>query len=738
MNPKVIYTSSYILKGVFLASLFLLVIISSITYRHTVTLKESSEEVVHSHKVNLELEELLSYIKDAETGQRGYIITHDTTFLIPFNNAYKNVSRSFNLLKELTADNIQQQKNLDSLKHLINMRFAFLEMGLQKDSVTPFNKSNKSALHINLLKGKDIMNIIRLHIKEMIDLEMRGLKGREQKYQSEVSFTPLFTFSLFLFSLLIFVLSYLMINRNFDILKKSNAQLTIITESFKQAEVIGEFCFTQWNSETNELYYSDNLYKLLGCKPKSFEPNNENYINFVHPEDKYIVNEEAEIMTKGGVIYPRFYRIIRKDGELRYFTSVGKFISNIENNRTYIGIIKDITQSYLDSENLEQKNRKLEEANAALLITTESFKHAEEIGKFSSWMWDLETNKLIYSDNQYRLLGCEPQCFEPTIENFLEFVHPDDKHVITQGNEQVMNEDKYPAAFFRIIRKDGKLHYFKSLSKILENIGGNKMLIGINSDVTEQHLNNVVLEDKNRELERTNTELASFNHVASHDLQEPLRKIQLFISRISEKDRGGMSEAGREYLEKIQVSAHRMRVLIDDLLLFSRTNKSEKVFEIADLNVLLENAQQELAETIEEKEAVIQAEPLPLLKVIPFQMQQLFLNLIGNALKYSQTGVSPVIKITCEKIIAQQYPVIKKDTLDYYYKISMSDNGVGFDQQYAENIFVLFQRLHDTNKYSGTGIGLAICKKIVENHGGFIIAEGQPEVGSVFTIFLPA
>jgi light-regulated signal transduction histidine kinase (bacteriophytochrome) len=168
-----------------------------------------------------------------------------------------------------------------------------------------------------------------------------------------------------------------------------------------------------------------------------------------------------------------------------------------------------------------------------------------------------------------------------------------------------------------------------------------KTLIGINSDVTEQYLNNLILEERNRELEQSNKELASFNHVASHDLQEPLRKILTFISRISETETAGMSESSKEYLSRIKISATRMRILIDDLLLFSRTNKTEKVFEKSDLNLLLELAQQDLAQIIEEKNAIIKSVLLPQLTVIPFQIQQLFTNLISNSLKYSKKNHHP-------------------------------------------------------------------------------------------------
>ncbi len=594
MNLKAIFTSSFFLKNVFAVSLIILIFISVVSYKHTLTLTDSAELITHSYEVRIELELLSSNLADAESGQRGYILSHDSTFLKPFIGAREKVDKSFNKLLALTEGNLQQHNNLDSLQRLINLRFSYLIISLEKASAIPLNEAS---LDKSLLEGKNVMDAIHTQINNMITLEMVYLKEGQKKYENEISFTPIFTLLLFLFSLLIFIFSYFKINEDLNNLKKSNEQL---------------------------------------------------------------------------------------------------------------------------------------------IITTESFKHAEEIGNFSSWQWDLDTSVLTYSDNQYRLLGCEPQSFKPSIKKFLEFIHPNDIHLFIQGNEEATTYEKKPSvSLFRVIRKDGQLRYFKSIGKVLTDSKGKKTLIGINSDVTEQHLSNISLEERNRDLEQSNKELASFNHVASHDLQEPLRKIQTFISRISEKEMSTMSDTGKDYFARIHVAVSRMRILIDDLLLFSSTNKSEKVYEKTDLNILLENVKQELGQAIEEKNAVIQSVSLPSLNVIPFQIQQLFTNLIGNSLKYSKLDQNPVIKIDCEKVVAKNYPVLKSDTYKKYYKISVTDNGLGFEQQYAENIFVLFHRLHHITEYPGTGIGLAICKKIVENHAGVIIAEGRPGNGSTFTFFLP-
>ena len=248
-----------------------------------------------------------------------------------------------------------------------------------------------------------------------------------------------------------------------------------------------------------------------------------------------------------------------------------------------------------------------------------------------------------------------------------------------------------------------------------------------------------VLEDKISELQRTNAELEQFAYVASHDLQEPLRKIQTFGERLLRKQAAQIDDDGKLNVQKINESAARMQQLINDLLAFSRTaNTRERSFEPVDLNQVMERVQEELGLMISAKNAVINIEPLPDVLGISYQLTQLFVNLIANALKYSKPEVTPFLRIQYEEVSGQAMMDtlgIKTDSM--YHRISVIDNGIGFEQQYAEKIFTIFQRLHTRHEYQGTGIGLAICKRIVANHKGFIFAESKVEVGSKFSVYLP-
>lgn len=242
------------------------------------------------------------------------------------------------------------------------------------------------------------------------------------------------------------------------------------------------------------------------------------------------------------------------------------------------------------------------------------------------------------------------------------------------------------------------------------------------------------IENLNAELLKSNHDLEQFAYVASHDLQEPLRKIQTFTQLL--KGSNGNVEREKHYLERITQAAARMQNLIRDVLSFSRITSLDQAFVMTDLNKILENLNSDFELILREKEAVINHPVMPSIKGIPMQLSQLFSNLITNSLKYNES--KPVINITVKKPLPeeiQQYPKLNKNVS--YVEIKFADNGIGFKQEYAEQIFNLFQRLHDKQTYSGTGIGLAICKKIVENHHGVIFADAAPKMGATFTVILP-
>lgn len=257
--------------------------------------------------------------------------------------------------------------------------------------------------------------------------------------------------------------------------------------------------------------------------------------------------------------------------------------------------------------------------------------------------------------------------------------------------------------------------------------------------ITEDQLkaNAAQLQQQNNILAQKNAELTQFAYVSSHDLQEPLRKIQTFATRILEKNDLAVTPLVSDYLLRIQNAAQRMQTLIEDLLAYSRTSSDERKFELSDLNMLVQEVVTELGERIAEKNAVVTFNPMPSIKIIPFQFHQLLTNLINNSLKFSREHVSPDISITGNIIPADEITGLTDADYKNYFHLSVKDNGIGFEQEYSKKIFEVFQRLHGRMDYKGTGIGLAICKKIVENHHGIITADSSLGAGAVFNVYIP-
>lgn len=238
-----------------------------------------------------------------------------------------------------------------------------------------------------------------------------------------------------------------------------------------------------------------------------------------------------------------------------------------------------------------------------------------------------------------------------------------------------------------------------------------------------------------KELKRSNVELEQYAYAASHDLQEPLRKIRSFGSYLQDTQENKLDEKGRQHLSKIMSSAERMSMLIKDILAFSSLKK-ERMFVVTDLNKILNAVVQDLDLMISQKNAVIAAGHLPTIEAIPLQMNQLFYNLINNSLKFSKDNEQLHIAISSKKLKATEVPAgLQKNKV--YYEIIFSDNGIGFNQDYAEQIFGLFKKLNDRQLYPGSGIGLALCKKVAGNHNGEIIAKGKENEGASFYVYLP-
>jgi PAS domain S-box-containing protein len=281
--------------------------------------------------------------------------------------------------------------------------------------------------------------------------------------------------------------------------------------------------------------------------------------------------------------------------------------------------------------------------------------------------------------------------------------------------------------------KDGTLYWVHTtIVPFLDDNKQPEKYVAVRYEITESKASQEQLKLYSKKLEVSNQELQSFASIAAHDLQEPLRKIQAFSDRLKLKAKDELSEDNYDYLNRIQNSAHRMQTLINDLLSYSRVTTKAQPFCDVDLNTILTNVISDLEVRIEKCKGAVRFESLPTIEADSTQMQQLFMNLLTNALKFSKPGIPPLV--TIEAKILQESPLGESGTA---CQITVKDNGIGFDEKYLTRIFTIFQRLHGQQTYEGTGIGLAVCRKIIDRHGGFITARSQPNEGATFIVTLP-
>jgi PAS domain S-box-containing protein len=462
----------------------------------------------------------------------------------------------------------------------------------------------------------------------------------------------------------------------------------------------------------------------------------------IHPEDldrcMDIYNNAFDHQKK----YSMEYRLRRFDGKYRWiadegtprYSSEGEFLG-------FIGACVDIQERKMAREELERKvlerTSELNKRNIELQLQKEFVDTILESSVDVIAVLDTELKYValnrsaceMYKVTKEDLIGKKMLDVYPGIKD--SGMYADLQQALTG---KTIHNPKYRST---VLEKHFE-NFYIPLKNRNDTVYGVLLVSHDNTAIVETTIQleqaNRILEEKNLALERTNKELESFSYVASHDLQEPLRKIRTFAELI-QKDLQN-EKLVKKYFSKIEVSAQRMSDLIKAVLNYSRLSKTEDLYADTDLNHILKNVRSDFELLIQEKGAVIKSEKLPAIKGIPLQLNQLFSNLIGNSIKFTEN--KPKITISARIIDGNNMPLHPDIQPEKKYaQLIFKDNGIGFEQRYSDQIFTIFKRLHNTESYTGTGIGLALCKKIVENHRGFIAVRSEPGKGSEFCIYLP-
>lgn len=476
-------------------------------------------------------------------------------------------------------------------------------------------------------------------------------------------------------------------------------------------------------------YINKRLTDILGYSYDELKDSEDVWSNLVFKEDIDLVKNELEkfhsIKDDESLSYG--CRLNHKGGNFRYFKTLGTVLRRDESGKALsaLFIASDITDQ-LKTE---------EEAKAG----GELFRETEELLQFGSWSLDVKADRWEWTQGMYDVVEVTKEEM-PVVSNtqFFQFVIEEDRDKLAEKIQQAI-ADKSEFEFEYIIKtKDEKLKNVFSKGKVVcDSHGVVRKILGITRDITS--VKNLEKEQERtfRELNRSNKELEEFAYVASHDLQEPLRKISTFNERLKNKFGTVLGADGNMYLDRIISSTENMRMLIDNLLEFSRTSRSSHAHTRCDLNTILKEVISDQELKIEETSAAINVETLPVIDAVPVEMKQLFNNLISNSIKFRNSSVKPIITIRSSEATKKELDNLHLPSDIKYVRIEVSDNGIGFETEYAERIFQIFQRLHGKTEYAGSGIGLAICKKIVDNHEGIIYATSTLGKGSSFIIILP-
>jgi signal transduction histidine kinase len=634
-------------------------------------------------------------------------ISHRKTYEKEILDSKRKIEAMFNqslqVIGLLSIDGTILNLNEPAYKYLKIGKNELKDVKLWDQSVWNTNKKN-----LTLIKSEFERSVTGSTKRMEIEI-----KTYEIIYNLEISFNPIFGQTGF---------PHLILFEARDISEqiRANKKLQESQLLLNEAQKLAHLGSWEWDLQTNKIIWSDEMYRIYGYLPDEKEIDYRFFINHVHQEDKELVHEIlfSSCETKESFTFQN--RIVQKNGDIRILLTKGNI--KTDNKKQAVKMIctsMDLTDQFETHEQIRKSE---------ILYRT----LAKNIPDSAVMLFDSTlTINLVEGNLKADDLFIKKEYLGKNLKEKFQKINKDYLAIYC---EKALEGEETKTEF----EIDGFIYKLQVLPVQNRNKEIFAGLIVLH-DITELKRIQHELELRVTELNRSNVELEQFAYIASHDMQEPLRKIQAFADRLFTKYEIELGETGLNYLNKMQSASERMQNLINDLLVFSRVSRSKEEAEPVRINDLINEILSDLEILIVEKNAKIEVDTIPELYAIPRQIRQMFQNLISNALKFSKPDVAPDLKIKCDIVynpkltFSGSKPIRGKK----HIKITVSDNGIGFDEKYLDRIFVIFQRLHGRNEYKGTGIGLAICKKVAENHNGFITAHSKEGEGSEFVIYLP-
>lgn len=473
-------------------------------------------------------------------------------------------------------------------------------------------------------------------------------------------------------------------------------------------------------------YVNKRFHEFFGTTPSHIA----DALQIVHPEDVSTVEAALKNLHElnENDSYSYLNRLQTGDGHWKTFRTQAVVLNKRSDGKasSVLFIARDVSEELILQQDTDSFHEILDDT--------------EELLQFGSWVLDSNGKTMTWSDGMYKLFGYSKQEVGAPLSLHIYLHHVASDHKNTTLNtfqNCLQNHENFEAEYIVKTRSGIQKIVFTKAKFIAEGKDAGRV-IGITRDITALRNFETAQARNIHELNRSNRQLEEFAYVASHDLQEPIRKVSLFCERLRGKLAGSIDAETEQFLNRIQSASANMRELVDNLLEYSRANQGTNGLVRIDLQRIFDQVLGDLDLRISETNSTISTEgKLPVIDGVESEMKQVFANLLSNAIKFRKPLQPAEITITCSEVTPAEKNQHNLSAHQNYFRIDFTDNGIGFDSHDADKIFEVFHRLHSKTAYPGSGIGLSICKKIVENHNGIIFANSYPERGSTFTIILP-